>query len=668
MANRQNKQRARERLRKLAQGMKATATIVADASLPTPLAGALDAVSKNDENDDRSLVQRGLDASKEKTKEIFQPERLSAAFLPKPLQYLVSRQIKKKKNQKKLEEKAKKEAEKESEKTEVITDEELPNKVSIDKGDNSLTEMIDDGNTQTAELIEGVAREEKILSELSEKQDKTIAILTSIENNTKPNTLADREKEIEGRQKTNNPLDQNGLTGAEKGSGILGGLSNIIGDVIGGLLGLKGMSSIKDVLTKGKTPTDSPDGKKKPTLGDRAKGAFKGIGGRGIGIAATAITGIGSLFSNSSIDPEPVKTTEPVKKPESNKPKLSEKVSKYATGALDSAKGYGSKAASVGGKLLGAPLMVATTAYDINSVATNDSLTEPEKNKEYTKIGTRIAAAWAGAKAGGMLGAMGGGTVGAAFGGIGAAPGAAIGGIGGGIIGAIGGWSAGDAIGESLGSAIFDETDGKPDDSTNLKIIPKHDPNAATKIFEKLETARDLPENVEALINGTDQNLKYSDVIQDYQKWVESKGIVFDEKSAGVALSEMRRTRVNSRLFIESKESMVKPTSSPLKNIDPVSNLISPSITPSILDDLNVAESRNEALKHLSVEIEQSGFKQSEPKIIQQPIVMPSSNSSSNSQPQEQHKSTGNSGVPNTRNSDNTIQRLLNNTYKPLLG
>lgn len=673
MANRQNKQRAKGRLRRLAQGMKSAAVVLTDASLPAPIQGSAELLNDVLDKDKSPEIVKALEDAKKRLRESVSPENLSKAFLPKPLQHLASRfSMGGKKPSKK------------SKKTKDVEVEDTPTtneNVNVE-GSGELVTLIDESNQTNTELLEATGKEEKLLTELSEKQDKTIQILSSIDKNTKPDTLAEREAELEARKKQNSstPQDSSGLGGVGAGAGILGSLSGIVGDLITGALGLKGMTSIKDILTAGKKGVDAGAAAKtgKASIAERAKNAFKSVGGlKGAAIAGagvSAIASIGGLFSGKT---DAIDAPEKVVPKESAKPNLSERISKAFDSTKSSignglssvkeyAKPLASKTAGVGSKLLGAPLMVASTAYDINEVSSNESLSDSQKNKEYTKIGTRLAGAWAGAKAGGALGAMGGGAVGAAFGGVGAAPGAAVGGIVGGIMGAIGGWEVGDSVGEGIGSAAFDDEPVKQTDS-NVQVLPKHDPLSTTKIFEKLETSKDLPKNVESLVNG-DSNVKYSDVIDDYQKWVESKGLTFDQKSASVALMEYRRERMKRRMIIESKDSMIKQQSDTLSRIEPISNLVSPSIQPNIVDEINVAESRSDALKHLSVEIERNGFKDSEPKIIQQQIAVPSSNQSQSQPTQEGNNSGGRLGVPNTRNSDNTIQRLLNNTYRPLLG
>ena len=348
-------------------------------------------------------------------------------------------------------------------------------------------------------------------------------------------------------------------------------------------------------------------------------------------------------------------------------------VAKATPGFLDKAKNIGAK----GLKALGMPLTVATTLYDVNEVASDDKLNDSQKNKEYTKIGTKLAGMWAGAKAGAAVGAMGGGAVGAAFGGVGAAPGAAVGGIVGGIAGAFGGYELGDVVGEKIGNAAFDTKSNvsNPDNITVESIIPE-----PAKATQKIQTALRLggdsvPKSVSDYINNVG-NQKFEDVKNDYYSYLTKQGLEFDDNTAINAIAKVKQDSLQNKAKIEKLDTFANlKYSDPMEAIKKVANSASaiPNIsTKNEYEDVTVGETRNTTLQSLSNELEENNLESSKPTVIQQPIILPnpSGNGGGGNGGSINTGESGNRtklGIPNTRNQDGTLERLLNFTYRPLL-
>lgn len=640
---------------------------------------------------------------------------------------------------------------------------------STELEETETVKILRNSEKRDIELVEGQDQEIDILDALIEGQEETIELLKQIEANTKPNTLKDREDEIEARNRSR----LGGLMGKDSandsGKNGKGGLmDNIIGPLVeGAVQAWLGKKLIGGVFG-GKGGAGGVAGAaKKPGIFSRIGGAVKSGGsalltGAGKGLSALgtkgkALAGVAGAISAASFmksapDITPIETKPNIKPvagapvvinrgPAANdvaKPSLvsqavdkskvlASTIGEKAATVVDKAKVIGSSLAekasgilsagkqmagsagstiaekagsmwkgagdalgkgvesvktagkgigSAAGKMLGVPLTAAMTLYDVNEVASNDNLNDTQKKKEYTKIGTKLAGMWAGAKAGAAVGAMGGGAVGAAFGGVGAAPGAAVGGILGGIAGAFGGAELGEMAGDKLGGAVFEENKNikSPDNITVESVMPQ--PAKTTQVIQtSLRLGGDnIPKPVADYINNT-SNSKFEDIKTEYYDYLNREGIKFDDNTAINAIAKVKQESLQHKAKIESLDKF-----STLKYNDPKELIkkvsanqiqsLSPETTAKNMDDFSVGNTRQEFLSTISKEMETNIFEKMKPQ-PQAPIVINNNNSSGGSNNINNGDTSGNRsklGIPSTRNQDGTIQRMLNNTYRPLMG
>lgn len=264
-----------------------------------------------------------------------------------------------------------------------------------------------DGVEQTVAIIDdGVDQDHQDMVELLSLNGVMLKTLEKIEMNTRVDQLAAREAEIEAR-KSNLilPVSLANTIGKEeqtkdKKDGVLSKLFDNFGDLALGYLGLKG--------------------------------ATKGLG-KATGVA-------GALAGTKALAPKSTPKLAVTAVKPSVGPLVADKADDVAKGVAKAIPKTGilSGIKSVGGRLLGAPLAVATGAYEAVQTANNDNLTTEQKTTEYSKIGGKTAGAIAGAKAGAVVGAVGG-PIGAAVGGI---------------LGGIGGFFLGEKGGEVIGNLI----------------------------------------------------------------------------------------------------------------------------------------------------------------------------------------------------------------------
>ncbi len=611
-----------------------------------------------------------------------------------------------------------------------------------------LTDQVDQG----VEIINSNEHEIELLDEMIAFQEESVDLLKKIDKNTTPDTLKQREDELENKKRANRLFGGAAANDAamnDKKGGLGSIISGVIGDLLGGAVaGWLGAKGLKGAGIFGKGAATGAAGAaagaaKKPGFFKRAAGSMKGVPGLvakavtgGAALAGTGVAAAKTYLGNTNVVKNSTQYLETLKDgakgaltniPETAKPvtsaiasgaqkakeiggnvaqggkavisTLSEKasnmfggaknwlsntassvadgasnaassVAKSAPGFLDKAKNFGAK----GLKALGMPLTVATTLYDVNEVASDDKLSDSEKNKEYTKIGTKLAGMWAGAKAGAAAGAMGGGAVGAAFGGVGAAPGAAVGGILGGIAGAFGGYELGDVVGEKLGNAAFDvKENANPDAVTVESVIPQ-----PAKATQKIQTALRLggdaiPKSVSDYVNNVGSN-KYEDIKNDYYSYLTKQGIEFDDNTAINAISKVKQDSLQFKAKIEKMDTFANlkyndPTDV-IKKVANSASAIQNISTKNEYEDVTVGETRNTALQTLSHELEENNIEASKPTVIQQPIILPNpsgggGNGGSINTGESQNRNK--LAIPNTRNQDGTLERLLNFTYRPLL-
>lgn len=240
--------------------------------------------------------------------------------------------------------------------------------------------------------------DDEFLAELVELNGVIIQKLDQIDKNTRRDTLAEREAELESKSASavvSNTADELAKAQKDKDNSLIGAIADTIGSAA---LGAAGIGA----------------------AGLGAKGAAGKLG-KILGKTRAPTAGIASAVSaEAQAAPAIAKSVEAAVKPTS-------KIAAVGKGA---------------GRVLGAPLAVGLSAYEAYQVAQDEALTSEQKTTEYSKIGGKTVGALAGAKAGAVLGAIGG-PVGSVIGGL-------LGGIGGFFLGEKGGEIVGDLINKVL--------------------------------------------------------------------------------------------------------------------------------------------------------------------------------------------------------------------------
>lgn len=248
--------------------------------------------------------------------------------------------------------------------------------------------------TQLEELVD----DDESLAELVELNGVIIKKLDQIEKNTRRDTLAEREAELESKSASavvSNTADDLAKAQKDKDNSLIGAIAETLGSAA---LGAAGIGA----------------------AGLGAKGVAGKLG-KILGKTRAPVGGIASAVSaEASTAPAIAKSVEAAVKPTS-------KIAAVGKGA---------------GRVIGAPLAVGLGAYEAYQVAQDDALSSEQKTTEYSKIGGKTVGALAGAKAGAVLGAIGG-PVGSVIGGL-------LGGIGGFFLGEKGGEIVGDLINKVL--------------------------------------------------------------------------------------------------------------------------------------------------------------------------------------------------------------------------
>lgn len=240
--------------------------------------------------------------------------------------------------------------------------------------------------------------DDEFLAELVELNGVIIQKLDQIDKNTRRDTLAEREAELESKSASavvSNTADELAKAQKDKDNSLIGAIADTLGSAA---LGAAGIGA----------------------AGLGAKGAAGKLG-KILGKTRAPTTGLASAVSaEAQAAPAIAKSVEAAVKPTS-------KIAAVGKGA---------------GRVLGAPLAVGLSAYEAYQVAQDDALSSEQKTTEYSKIGGKTVGALAGAKAGAVLGAIGG-PVGSVIGGL-------LGGIGGFFLGEKGGEIVGDLINKVL--------------------------------------------------------------------------------------------------------------------------------------------------------------------------------------------------------------------------
>lgn len=267
-----------------------------------------------------------------------------------------------------------------------------------------------------AQLEELADDDDEFLAELVELNGVIIQKLDQIDKNTRRDTLAEREAELESKSTSavvSNTADELAKAQKDKDSSLIGAIADSLGSAA---LGAAGIGA----------------------AGLGAKGAAGKLG-KILGKTRAPTTGLASAVSaEAQAAPAIAKSVEAAVKPTS-------KIAAVGKGA---------------GRVLGAPLAVGLSAYEAYQVSQDEALSSEQKTTEYSKIGGKTVGALAGAKAGAVLGAIGG-PVGSVIGGL-------LGGIGGFFLGEKGGEIVGDLINKVLPSS---DPSPKLDDSAKAAEI-----------------------------------------------------------------------------------------------------------------------------------------------------------------------------------------------------
>lgn len=296
---------------------------------------------------------------------------------------------------------------------------------------------------QLEELVDD--NDDEFLAELVELNGVIIQKLDQIDKNTRRDTLAEREAELESKSASavvSNTADELAKAQKDKDNSLIGAIADTLGSAA---LGAAGIGA----------------------AGLGAKGAAGKLG-KILGKTRAPTTGIASAVSaEASAAPAIAKSVEAAVKPTS-------KIAAVGKGA---------------GRVLGAPLAVGLGAYEAYQVAQDDALSSEQKTTEYSKIGGKTVGALAGAKAGAVLGAIGG-PVGSVIGGL-------LGGIGGFFLGEKGGEIVGDLINKVLPTSAEPKIDDPAKSAEIAANIVKPDIGGVTAGNTRVTNLENLTQRIE---------------------------------------------------------------------------------------------------------------------------------------------------------------------------
>lgn len=296
---------------------------------------------------------------------------------------------------------------------------------------------------QLEELVDD--NDDEFLAELVELNGVIIQKLDQIDKNTRRDTLAEREAELESKSASavvSNTADELAKAQKDKDNSLIGAIADTLGSAA---LGAAGIGA----------------------AGLGAKGAAGKLG-KILGKTRAPTTGIASAVSaEASAAPAIAKSVEAAVKPTS-------KIAAVGKGA---------------GRVLGAPLAVGLGAYEAYQVAQDDALSSEQKTTEYSKIGGKTVGALAGAKAGAVLGAIGG-PVGSVIGGL-------LGGIGGFFLGEKGGEIVGDLINKVLPTSAEPKIDDPAKSAEIAANIVKPDISGVTAGNTRVTNLENLTQRIE---------------------------------------------------------------------------------------------------------------------------------------------------------------------------
>ena len=287
--------------------------------------------------------------------------------------------------------------------------------------------------------------DDDFLAELVELNGVIIQKLDQIDKNTRRDTLAEREAELESKSASavvSNTADELAKAQKDKDSSLIGAIADSLGSAA---LGAAGIGA----------------------AGLGAKGAAGKLG-KILGKTRAPTTGLASAVSaEAQAAPAIAKSVEAAVKPTS-------KIAAVGKGA---------------GRVLGAPLAVGLSAYEAYQVAQDEALSSEQKTTEYSKIGGKTVGALAGAKAGAVLGAIGG-PVGSVIGGL-------LGGIGGFFLGEKGGEIVGDLINKVLPTSAEPKIDDPAKSAEIAANIVKPDIQGVTAGNTRVTNLEQLTQRIE---------------------------------------------------------------------------------------------------------------------------------------------------------------------------
>lgn len=296
---------------------------------------------------------------------------------------------------------------------------------------------------QLEELVDD--NDDEFLAELVELNGVIIQKLDQIDKNTRRDTLAEREAELESKSASavvSNTADELAKAQKDKDNSLIGAIADTLGSAA---LGAAGIGA----------------------AGLGAKGAAGKLG-KILGKTRAPTTGLASAVSaEAQAAPAIAKSVEAAVKPTS-------KLAAVGKGA---------------GKVLGAPLAVGLGAYEAYQVSQDDALSSEQKTTEYSKIGGKTVGALAGAKAGAVLGAIGG-PVGSIIGGL-------LGGIGGFFLGEKGGEIVGDLINKVLPTSAEPKIDDPAKSAEIAANIVKPDISGVTAGNTRVTNLENLTQRIE---------------------------------------------------------------------------------------------------------------------------------------------------------------------------
>lgn len=282
-------------------------------------------------------------------------------------------------------------------------------------------------------------------------------------------------------------------------------------------------------------------------------------------------------------------------------------------------------AKNLGGKLLGTPLLFLSSGLEAKEVSDNKELTKEEKVVSYSKIGGKLAGALAGAKAGAVLGA----TLGP------------VGSLVGGVLGGIGGTFLGDEVGEKAGNLIN-------------SILPQEKTKDATPFIKNPDITKDSLEIKSSDVSNIEKEQKENDKIVEK---IYNDLIKEHIERTGSYPSENQLKNYKIMALFESKNDVTN-------KFNYGKQFSSEILKPVIRENLLANETKLNNLKTISKQMEISEAEKQQ-MVLNPVVVVNNQTNNSNNYNQDEYKFR--IPVPSVRNQENTIQKLLDSSFLPLV-